>query len=87
MAMIAAFLAFTIAHNDQPGGIHWTGSQAMTVRTFEVLVMVFIFGAVAVAGGSLQVSRGPPSWLALAALVGLLLVMCFRGCEAVQLGG
>jgi len=35
MAISAAFLALTIAHNDQLGGTHWTGSHEMRIKTFE----------------------------------------------------
>ena len=79
MATVAAFLALTIAHKDQPGGTHWTGIHEMTVRTFELLTTVFIFGAVAVAGGSFQLRRGRPSWLTMLILLGLVAVMCFLG--------
>jgi hypothetical protein len=86
MALIAAFLALTIAHNSQPGGAHWTGSPEMTVRTFELLATVFTFGAVAVAGGIFQLRRDRPSWLAMVLLLGLVVVMCFLGRDIMQLG-
>ena len=86
MALIAAFLASTIAHNGQPGGTHWSGSHEMTVSTFELLATVFIFGAVAVAGGIFQLRRGRPSWLAMVVLLGLVVVMCVLGRDIMQLG-
>jgi hypothetical protein len=58
----------------------------MTVSTFELLATVFIFGAVAVAGGIFQLRRGCPSWLAMVVLLGLLVVMCFLGRDIMQLG-
>jgi len=86
IAVIGAFLALTIAHNDRPGSTHWTGSHEMTVRTFELFATVFIFGAVAVVGGSFQLRHGRPSWLAILVLIGLVAVMCFLGPEIMQLG-
>jgi ABC-type Na+ efflux pump permease subunit len=86
MAAIIAFLAWTIAHNDRPSGTHWTGSHEMTVRTFELLATVLIFGAVAAIGGSFQLQHGRPNWLAMLVLLGLVAVMCFLGREIMQLG-
>jgi hypothetical protein len=86
MAVIGAFLALTIAHNDRPGGTHWTGSNEMTVRTFELFATVFVFGAVAVVGGTFQLRHGRPSSLAIIVLLGLVVVMCFLGREIMQLG-
>jgi hypothetical protein len=86
MAVIGAFLAWTITHNDQPSGTHWTGSHEVAVRTFELLATVFIFGAVAAVGGSFQLTQGRPSWLAMLVLLGLVAVMCFLGREIIQLG-
>ena len=86
MAISAAFLALTIAHNDQPGGTHWTGSHEMTIKTFELLATVFIFGVVAVVGGSFQLRRGRPSWVAMLVLLGLVGVMFFLGRQIMQLG-
>lgn len=87
IAVIGAFLVLTIAHNDRPGGTHWTGSHEMTVRTFELFATVFIFGAVAVAGGTFQLRCGRASRLAILILLGLVVVMCFLGREIMQLGG
>ena len=86
MAVIAAFLAWTIAHNDRARGMHWTGSHEMTVRTFELLWTVFVFGAVAIVGGSFQLRSGRPSWLAVLVLLGLLAMIGFLGREIMQLG-
>ena len=86
VAVIAAFLAWTIAHNDRAGGMHWTGSHEITVRTFELLWTVFVFGAVAIVGGSFQLRSGRPSWLAVLVLLGLLAMMGFLGREIMQLG-
>ena len=86
MVVIGAFLVWTIAYNDRPGGTHWTGSHEMTVKTFELLATVFTFGAVAVIGGSFQLQHGRPSWLAMLVLLGLVAVMCFLGREVIQLG-
>jgi uncharacterized membrane protein len=79
IALIAAFLAWTIAYNDLPGRTHWTGSHEMTVKVFELFAAVFVFGLVAIGGGILQLRRGRPSWAALALLLGLVVVMYFLG--------
>ena len=86
MTVIGVLLAWIITHNDQPGGTHWTGSREVTVRTFELLATVFIFGAVAAVGGSFQLTQGRTSRLAMLVLLGLVAVMCFLGREIIQLG-
>jgi hypothetical protein len=79
MALFAAFLAWTIANNDRPGGTHWTGTHDFTVQVFELLATVFVFGLVAVGGGIFQLRHGRPSWPAAIVLVGLVAVMFFIG--------
>src|SRR5665811_812550 len=44
MSLLAAYLAWTITRNDQPGGTHWTGSHEMTVKVFELFATIFVFG-------------------------------------------
>ena len=79
ITLIAAYLGWTIAQNDQAGGTHWTGSHEMTVKVFELFAAVFVFGLVAIGGGILQLRNGRPSWAALALLLGLVMVMYFLG--------
>ena len=63
ISLLAAYLAWMIARNDQPGGTHWTGSQEMTVKVFELFATIFVFGLVAIAAGILQLRRGRTNWV------------------------
>ena len=83
IAVIAAILASTIMHNDQPGGSHWTGSHAFTVRVFELFAAVFVFGLVALAAGIFQLRRGRANWLAIILLLALVVVMYLLGQQIV----
>lgn len=84
MLWLTSFLAWTIAHNDQPGHSHWTGSPQFTVQVFELFGAVFLFGVVAVIGGFFQLRRGRPSWPIVVVLLGLFAVMCFLGWQIVE---
>jgi hypothetical protein len=78
MAWFAAYLG-SIISNNQPGGTHWTGTHDFTVKVFELLATVFLFGLVAVAGGIFQLRRGRPSWPAVVILLGLVAAMFLIG--------
>ena len=86
IAVVAAFMASTIAHNDQPGRTHWTGSHEMTVRVFQLFAALFVFGIVSIAGGIFQLRRGRASWVAMVVLLGLVAIMYFLGQDVMRLG-
>src|SRR5258707_11810633 len=79
IGVIAAFLASTIAHNDEPGTAHWTGTHEFTIRVFELFAVVFVFGLVALVGGIFQLRRGRASKLAIVVMLILVAVMFFLG--------
>jgi hypothetical protein len=79
MVLFACYLGSVIANNDRPGVTHWTGSHDFTVRVFELLATVFVFGLVAVIGGIFQLRRGRPSWPVIIVLLALVAVMFFVG--------
>lgn len=87
MTVLATFLAWTIAYNDQPGGTHWTGSHQMTVKVFELFATIFVFGLVAIGAGILQLRRGRPNWIAVALLLGLVVMMDFIGQDIMRASG
>jgi len=79
MAVISGFLGWTIAHNDQHGGAHWTGTPAFTNRVFELFASIFVFGLVAAMGGIFQLKTGRPSKLAFLLLLALIGLMAYLG--------
>ena len=86
VGVIAIFVASTIGHNELPGRSHWTGSHEMTMRVFELFATLFVFGIVSIGGGTFQLRRGRPSWLAMLVMLALVAVMYFVGQEIMRAG-
>ena len=86
VGVIAILVASTIGHNELPGRSHWTGSHEMTVRVFELFATLFVFGIVSIGGGTFQLRRGRPSWLAMLVMLALVAVMYFVGQEIMRAG-
>jgi len=84
MAWLIWFLTWTIAHNNEPGHSHWSGSEQFTRHVFELFGTIFIFGVVSLIGGSLQLRSGRPSWPIITISLGLVAVMCFLGWQIVN---
>jgi uncharacterized membrane protein len=86
IALIAAFLASIVSHNDQSGASRWTGTPDFTAHVFELFALIFLFGLVALGGGVFQLRRERVSKLALVAMILLVAVMFFVGRGIVSAG-
>jgi hypothetical protein len=86
MAGLSFYLWRTIQYPGQSGGTaHWTGSAAMTTRTFQLFGTVFVFGLVSLVGGIVQARSGRRNGIFLVLMLLLVGVMFFLGKQIVQM--
>jgi hypothetical protein len=84
MLWLIWFLSWTIAHNNEPGHSHWSGSQQFTKQVFQLFGTILLFGVVSLIGGILQLRRGRTSWPIVVVSLGLFAVMGVLGWQIIQ---